>query len=139
MAATEPRAEEPAQVRIDDLGLLFAVLPERLQSPLESEDPSTLLEVILDLGRAPEARYTYGALLLGRDPVSREEIAHTISRIGSFGSDNRAGIEGTLHRIAALRNRRGEVVGLTCRVGRAVSGTINIVRDLFARGESVLL
>jgi len=139
IAATEPRAEEPAQVRIDDLGLLFAVLPERLQSPLESEDPSTLLEVILDLGRAPEARYTYGALLLGRDPVSREEIAHTISRIGSFGSDNRAGIEGTLHRIAALRNRRGEVVGLTCRVGRAVSGTINIVRDLCARGESVLL
>jgi stage III sporulation protein SpoIIIAA len=139
MIATESKADETAQVRIDDLGLLLAVLPERVRQPLESEDPSTLLEVILDLGRAPEARYTYGARLLGRDPVSREEIAHTISRIGSFGSDNRAGIEGTLHRIAALRNRGGEVVGLTCRVGRAVSGTINIVRDLFARGESVLL
>jgi stage III sporulation protein SpoIIIAA len=139
MIATESKADELAQVRIDDLGLLFAVLPERLRQPLESEDPSTLLEIIVDFGRAPEARYTYGARPLGRDPVSREEIAHTISRIGSFGSDNRAGIEGTLHRIAALRNRRGEVVGLTCRVGRAVSGTINIVRDLFARGESVLL
>ncbi|HSD10972.1 MAG TPA: R3H domain-containing nucleic acid-binding protein [Candidatus Binatia bacterium] len=139
MAATDSRPEEPAQVRIDDLGLLFVVLPERLRQPLESEDPSTLLEVILDLGRTPEARYTYGARSLGLEPVSREEIAHTISRIGSFGSDNRAGIEGTLHRIAALRNRRGEVVGLTCRVGRAVTGTINIVRDLFARGESVLL
>ena len=139
MVATNPRPEEPAQVRIDDLGLLFAVLPERVRHPLESEDPSTLLEIILDLGRAPEARYTYGARPLGSDPVSHDEIAHTISRIGSFGSDNRAGIEGTLHRIAALRNRRGEVVGLTCRVGRAVTGTIHIVRDLFARGESVLL
>jgi stage III sporulation protein SpoIIIAA len=139
IAATDSTPEEAAQVRIDDLGLLFAVLPERLLQPLESADPSTLLEVILDLGRAPEARYTYGARSLGDEPVSREEIAHTISRIGSFGSDNRAGIEGTLHRIAALRNRRGEVVGLTCRVGRAVTGTINIVRDLFARGESVLL
>jgi stage III sporulation protein SpoIIIAA len=137
--AAESPCDETAQVRIDDLGLLFAVLPERLRQPLESEDSSTLLEVILDLGRTPEARYTYGARSLGQEPVSREEIAHTISRIGSFGSDNRAGIEGTLHRIAALRNRRGEVVGLTCRVGRAVTGTINVVRDLFARGESVLL
>ena len=139
LPATETRTQAPAEVRIDDLGLLFAVLPERVRQPLESEDTSALLEVILDLGRTPEARYTYGARLLGQDAVSREDIAYTISRIGSFGSDNRAGIEGTLHRIAALRNRRGEVVGLTCRVGRAVSGTITIVRDLFARGERVLL
>jgi stage III sporulation protein SpoIIIAA len=131
--------EELARVQIDDLGLLFSVLPERLRRRLESEDPSGLLEIILDLGRQPEARFAYGSHLLEEDPVTREDIAYTISRIGSFGSDNRAGIEGTLHRIAALRNRRGDVVGLTCRVGRAVSGTITIVRDLFARGESVLL
>jgi stage III sporulation protein SpoIIIAA len=131
--------EELARVQIDDLGLLFRVLPERLRRRLESEDPSSLLEIILDLGRAPEARFAYGAQVLEPDPVTHEDIAYTISRIGSFGSDNRAGIESTLHRIAALRNRSGDVVGLTCRVGRAVSGTIAIVRDLFARGESVLL
>jgi stage III sporulation protein SpoIIIAA len=131
--------EELARVQIDDLGLLFGVLPERLRRRLEIEDPSGLLEIILDLGRQPEARFAYGSRLLEQDPVTRQDIAFTISRIGSFGSDNRAGIEGTLHRIAALRNRRGDVIGLTCRVGRAVSGTIAIVRDLFARGESVLL
>ena len=131
--------EESARVQIDDLGLLFSVLPERLRRRLESEDPAALLEIILDLGRRPEVRFSYGSQMLEPDPVTREDIAYTISRIGSFGSDNRAGIEGTLHRIAALRNRRGEIVGLTCRVGRAVSGTIIIVRDLFARGESVLL
>jgi len=130
---------EDARVQIDDLGLLFGVLPERLRRRLESEDPTSLLEIILDLGRPPEARFSYGAQPLDAEPVTRDDIAYTISRIGSFGSDNRAGIEGTLHRIAALRNRSGDVVGLTCRVGRAVSGTIAIVRDLFARGESVLL
>ena len=106
---------------------------------LETEDATELLEIILDLGRVPEARYAYGSRWIENAPVSRDEIAYVISRIGAFGSDNRAGIAGTLHRIAALRNRSGDVVGLTCRVGRAVSGTISIVRDLFARGESVLL
>jgi stage III sporulation protein SpoIIIAA len=132
-------AEEHARVRIDDLGLLYSVLPERVRRRLEGEDATELLEIILDLGRAPEARYAYGSRWLEAEPVSRDEIAYVSSRIGSFGSDNRAGIEGTLHRIAALRNRSGQIVGLTCRVGRAVSGTIAIVRDLFARGESVLL
>src|SRR5262249_28574914 len=139
LIAIESVPGEAARIEVDDLGLLFAVLPERLRDPLGSGDATSLLEIILDLGRAPEARYSYGARVLDDEPVSREDIDFTIARIGSFGSDNRAGIAGTLHRIAALRNRRGRVVGLTCRVGRAVSGTISIVRDLFARAESVLL
>jgi stage III sporulation protein SpoIIIAA len=139
LTATESGLRDAAHVEVDDLRLLFAVLPERLRSPLESGDATSLLEIILDLGRAPEARYSYGARSLGEEAVSREDIDFTMAHIGSFGSDNRAGIAGTLHRIAALRNRRGHVVGLTCRVGRAVSGTIAIVRDLFARAESVLL
>ena len=139
LAAEQPVVKDGARVEIDNLELLFAVLPERVRRELEREDPSALLEVVLDLGRPAEARYLHGARRLGTEPVSHEEIAYAVSRTGSFTSDNRAGIEGTLHRIAALRNRRGDVVGLTCRVGRAVSGTITMVRDLFARGESVLL
>lgn len=137
--AAERIPEDIARVEIDNLALLFAVLPERLRRELEAEDPTALLEIILDLGRPAEARYVHGSRKLGAEPVSREEIAYAVARTGSFSSDNRAGIEGTLHRIAALRNRRGDVVGLTCRVGRVVSGTIPMVRDLFARGESVLL
>ncbi|MGH7898709.1 MAG: R3H domain-containing nucleic acid-binding protein [Candidatus Binatia bacterium] len=138
-AAVEHAPGENARVEIDNLDLLFAVLPERVRRELATEDASALLEVILDLGRPAEARYAYGARTLGAEPVSRDEVAHAVARSGSFTSDNRAGIEGTLHRIAAVRNRRGEIIGLTCRVGRTVIGTIAMVRDLFARGESVLL
>jgi stage III sporulation protein SpoIIIAA len=132
-------SHEAARVEIDNLELLFTVLPERIRQAIEGEDASTLLEVVLDLGRSAEARYTHGPRKVGGEAVSREDIAFSLARIGSFTSDNRAGIEGTLHRIAALRNRRGDVIGLTCRVGRAVTGTIAMVRDLFGRGESVLL
>ena len=123
----------------DDLDLLIAILPERIRTALDHQAREGLLEIVLDLGRPPEARFAGEARSLGAEPVSRDEIAHTVERTGTFTSDNRAGIEGTLHRIAALRNRRGEIVGLTCRVGRAVTGTISIVRDVVAGGRSVLL
>ncbi len=137
--APEPDPLPVARVETDNLDLLLAILPERIRRELESEEPALLLEIVLDLGRPAEARYAHEARILGEPPVAREEIDHTVARIGSFTSDNRAGIEGTLHRIAALRNRKGEVVGLTCRVGRAVTGTAAVVRDLFASGRSVLL
>jgi stage III sporulation protein SpoIIIAA len=95
--------------------------------------------VILDLGRVPEARYPDRAVALGERPVEREDLAATLARLGPFGGDNRAGIERTLHRISAIRNRSGAVVGLTCRVGRAVYGTVAMVRDLLDQGQSLLL
>ncbi len=98
-----------------------------------------LLEVVLDLGRAPEARYPGRAQLLDQRPIERSDLAAVVQRLGSFGGDNRAGIERTLHRISAIRNRGGEVVGLTCRVGRAVFGTVAMVRDLLDSGQSLLL
>ena len=78
-------------------------------------------------------------MALGETTVSREQLQAMVERLGQFGADNRAGIERTLHRISAIRNRRAEVVGLTCRVGRAVFGTVAIVRDLLDRGDSLLL
>jgi stage III sporulation protein SpoIIIAA len=116
------------------------VLPAEVQAALR--DPAQreqLLEVVLDLGRVPEARYPGRVLSLGEAPIERSDLAAVLERLGPFGGDNRAGIERTLHRISAIRNRTGEVVGLTCRVGRAVYGTVAMVRDLLDTGQSLLL
>ena len=124
----------------DDLDRLLELLPEAVREQLRPvEARQQLLEVVLDLGRLPEARYPGRALALGSTPLSREDLAAVVARIGQFGGDNRAGIERTLHRISAIRNRQGEVVGLTCRVGRAVFGTVAMVRDLLDGGQSLLL
>ena len=123
-----------------DLEVLIDKLPGRIQDPLrDSEGLDQLLEVVLDLGRAPEARFRDDSFLLDSEEVSAEDIEYTIDRIGEFGDDNRAGIERTLHRISAIRNRAGNVIGLTLRVGRAVYGTIRVIEDLIMTGKSVLL
>ncbi len=98
-----------------------------------------LLEVILDLGRVPSARYVDGEVVLSQTEVTRAEIDYVLARIGDFDADNRAGMERTLHRLSGIRNRRGQVVGLTCRVGRAVYGTIDIIQDIIESGKSLLL
>jgi stage III sporulation protein SpoIIIAA len=118
----------------------LAVLPEAVRLALDcAERREQLLEVVLDLGRVPEARYPGRAVALGEAAVDRADLAAVLERLGPFGGDNRAGIERTLHRISAIRNRTGEVVGLTCRVGRAVFGTVAMVRDLLDQGSSLLL
>ena len=124
----------------DDLDRLLAVLPESLQQQLASaERRQDLLEVVLDLGRPPEARYPGRRLDLEDAPLSREALDGVIARVGRFGGDNRAGIARTLHRISAMRNRSGEVIGLTCRVGRAVYGTVAVVSDLVESNQSILI
>jgi stage III sporulation protein SpoIIIAA len=98
-----------------------------------------VIEIILDLGRPPEARFDDDFVFLGDTPVTAEDIAHVTARLSPFGGDNRAGIEQTLHRISAIRNRTGSIVGLTCRVGRAVYGTIDIILDVIRSGKSICL
>lgn len=124
----------------DNLDLLLVVLPANLRSALERRpDLDGLLEVVLDLGRKPEARFPNEALALDDGFVDRPTLQFITERVGTFGKDNRAGIERTLHRISAIRNRQGEIIGLTCRVGRAVIGTVDIVRDVIESGRSILL
>jgi len=124
----------------DDLGLLLAVLPSRIREAIAALPSSAgMLEIVLDLGRDPEVRFVGRELTLDTSPVTREDIDAVISRIGLIGGDNRAGIERTLHRISVIRNRAGTPVGLTCRVGRAVFGTITTIRDLVEAGQSTLL
>ena len=124
----------------DDLDALLDILPPRIRQPLRrQENISELLEVVMDLGRPPEARFPHREQVLDEREVDEPDIDYVVSRIGSFGDDNRAGIERTLHRISAIRNRKGRIVGLTCRVGRAVFGTIKVIEDLVQSGKSVLL
>ncbi len=124
----------------DDLEALLSALPPHICDPMrEMEDRANLLEVVMDLGRLPEARFPGREVNPSLREVSEEDIQYVVSRIGEFGDDNRAGIERTLHRISAIRNRRGRIVGLTCRVGRAIYGTIGIIRDIVESGKSILL
>ena len=124
----------------DDLESLLDALPPRVGNPLKiKDDLNELLEVILDLGRFPEARFAPGDTILDSIEVDEEDIKYVVDRVGEFGGDNRAGIPRTLHRISAIRNRKGRFVGITCRVGRAVFGTIRIIEDLVLSGKSILL
>src|SRR5438128_2565069 len=128
------------QQQSDELEALLRGLSPDIAARVRSlEGLEGLLEIVMDLGRLPEARFAGREDTLARREVSAEDIAYVISRIGQFGGDNRAGIERTLHRISALRNRAGKVVGLTLRVGRAVYGTVEIIRDIVESGRSILL
>lgn len=125
---------------IDDLEGLLSILPPYVASPLrEREDYAGLLEVVLDLGRPPEARFPDYEVRLDSKEVDQQDLDYVASRVGVFTEDNRAGIERTLHRISAIRNRQGRIVGLTCRVGRAVFGTVTLIEDLVQSGRNILL
>jgi stage III sporulation protein SpoIIIAA len=131
---------EPHEIA-DDLHALLSALPPEIVERIERLPADRdLIEVVLDLGRPPEARFGGGGEqdLLERDVVD-DDIQYVVDHIGMFGDDNRAGIERTLHRISAIRNRSGKIVGLTCRIGRAVFGTIEIVADLVESGRSILI
>lgn len=124
----------------DDLNKLLEMLPTDLRDKLHAHpDKDKLIEVVMDVGRLPEARFPGKAEYLSDRLITQTDLEDCIKTIGDFGGDNRAGIERTLHRISAIRNRRGDVIGLTCRVGRAVFGTISMIRDLVESGKSILM
>jgi stage III sporulation protein SpoIIIAA len=124
----------------DDLHALLGVLPPHITKAVQAaNDSDNLLEIILDLGRLPTARFVNREVVLSQVETPPADIHFVVERIGDFDADNRAGLERTLHRISAIRNRRGHVVGLTCRVGRAVYGTTDIIKDLIESGKSLLI
>ena len=124
----------------DDLTKLLDILPTEIRDRIQAHPQrDVLVEVVMDLGRRPEARFPGKAEYLSENPITHEHLKESIAKVGDFGGDNRAGIERTLHRISAIRNRRGEVIGLTCRVGRAIFGTIGMIRDLVESGRSILM
>ncbi|TVU12488.1 hypothetical protein EJB05_46138, partial [Eragrostis curvula] len=133
-AAPWPDASE------EELRRLLELLPGELRRKVEDHpELPALVEVVMDLGRPPLARFPSGDFLLSHRPISFDDLRHATSQVGDFGADNRAGISRTLHRISAIRNRKGVIVGLTCRVGRAVPGSANLLQDLVKDGGSLLL
>ncbi len=138
-APAKPIAAKQIKVT-DNLQQILEVLPHTIRQRLEElEDLEDLLEIVTDLGRPAEARFPARVVDLCEAAVTSEEIDYVVNHVGAFGKDNRAGIERTLHRISAIRNRQGKIVGLTCRIGRAVYGTIDIIRDVVESGKSILL
>ena len=125
---------------IDDLDALLRSLPPEIVAAVHAlPDRVSLIEVVMDLGRRPEARFPDSEVTLLEREIDEADIAYVVEHIGLFGDDNRAGIERTLHRISAIRNRTGKIVGLTCRIGRAVFGTIEIINDFIETGKSILI
>ncbi|SNB46580.1 R3H domain-containing nucleic acid-binding protein [Geobacter sp. DSM 9736] len=126
-------------VQGDDVHLLLAALPAEIQTALRKLAVEQLVEVVMDLGRPPLARLAEETVKLGDQPVDSDQLAHVLALVGEFSDDNRAGIERTLHRISGIRNRKGQIIGLTLRVGRAVFGGIELLRDLIETGQSILI
>lgn len=122
-----------------DLDRLIEVLPKKMSEHLSYEQLDDVIEIVLDIGRAPEIRHSGGKIeVLGKEFVTQEDIAYIVGRIPDFTTDNRSGIPGTLHRISAIRSRSGKIVGLTCRIGRVVTGTIACIKDFVLTGKSIL-
>jgi len=133
------KIHRPQASNVEGLDKLLDALPLQIRKRLSRENLGELLEVVMDLGRPAEARFV-GSTRRWKDlEVTQEHIDYVVQSIGEFGKDNRAGIERTLHRISAIRNRTDRVVGLTCRVGRAVYGTIDIIQDIMETGKSILI
>ncbi len=132
--------DERRRESIDDLDALLTSLPPEIVEAVHAvPNREDMIEVVLDLGRRPEARFPDSEVTLLEREIDENDIAHVVEHIGTFGDDNRAGIERTLHRISAIRNRNGKIVGLTCRIGRAVYGTIEIIDDFVETGKSILI
>jgi stage III sporulation protein SpoIIIAA len=124
----------------EDLNLLLQVLPNSVKLYLQNHpNRFNLIEVVLDLGRRPEGRFLNSSEYLSSKIISWQDLDFCTKQLGNFNNDNRAGIQRTLHRISCLRNRKGNIIGLTCRVGRAIFGTISIIRDLLDSGQSILI
>ena len=124
----------------EDLDKLLENLPFFIQENLNNHsNKDKLIEIVIDLGRRPEARFDTGPEYLSQKIISWQDIDYITKRISKFSNDNRAGIERTLHRISCIRNRQSIISGLTCRVGRAIFGTISIIRDLLESGQSILI
>ena len=123
----------------NDLDRLLEVLPERVRRLVTYEQMEDVIEIVLDIGRTPEIRHSNGKIeYLGSDFVTEDDLNYITSHIQDFTSDNRSGIPGTLHRISAIRNRQGKVIGLTCRIGRVVTGTIACIKDICMMNKSIL-
>ncbi|XP_062091980.1 protein SEEDLING PLASTID DEVELOPMENT 1 [Humulus lupulus] len=137
LASTSSSSRSEAETELE---MFLELLPLKMKRELNKhEEIEQLIEVVMDLGRKPIARFPSGDWIISESPIKEEDLRHAISKVGDFSDDNRSGINNSLHRISAIRNRKMQIIGLTCRVGRAVSGSAEILRDLIEGGGSILV
>ncbi|MBQ7763902.1 single-stranded DNA-binding protein [bacterium] len=123
----------------NDIERLLSIMPQKVVLYLSVEKLNDVIEIVLDIGRPAEIRHSGGNIeKLGSELINDDDITYVTSHLQEFTHDNRSGIPGTLHRISAIRNRQGKVVGLTCRIGRVVTGTITCIKDICTQGKSIL-
>ncbi|WJX21443.1 ribonucleotide reductase (RNR) inhibitor [Trifolium repens] len=123
-----------------ELDMFLELLPLEMRLELyKHQEIGGLIEVVMDLGRKPLARFPSGDWVISQRPINHTDLQHAISKVGEFSDDNRSGIDSSLHRISAIQNRQKQIIGLTCRVGRAVSGSAEIIRDVVEKGGSILV
>ena len=123
----------------NDLERLLSIMPPKVVKYLSQDKLDDVIEIVLDIGRPAEIRHSGGKIdKLGLELIDDNDINYLTSHLQEFTHDNRSGIPGTLHRISAIRNRQGKVVGLTCRIGRVVTGTITCIKDICTQGKSIL-
>ncbi len=123
----------------NDLDKLVEILPEKIRKHIDYPTMDDVIEIVVDIGRPPEIRHANGKIeYLGEEDVTYDDIDFITSRVQEFTTDNRSGIPGTLHRISAIRNRQSKIVGLTCRIGRVVTGTISCIKDICLQNKSIL-
>ncbi|KAK1268685.1 hypothetical protein QJS04_geneDACA008229 [Acorus gramineus] len=140
LVATPASPSPPPEGFEEELDRLLSLLPDEMRRKArEHPELDSLVEVVMDLGRRPLARFPSGDSVLSDRQISFSDLDFAASQVGDFAEDNRAGISRTLHRISAIRNRKGTIVGLTCRVGRSISGSADLLRDLIEDGGSLLL
>jgi stage III sporulation protein SpoIIIAA len=124
----------------DDLEKLLKILPIEISKTIEKyPNRNQLIEIVMDLGKKPEARFSDHVHYISNKNINWQDINYCLRKLGKFNADNRTGIKNTLHRISSINNREGQIIGLTYRVGRAVLGNINIIRDLLEIGHSILI
>lgn len=122
-----------------DIKKLVEILPPKIKRNIQEGLLDDAIEIVLDIGRIPEIRLGNGNILsLGQDNINRDDLDFITRQLPEFTSDNRSGIAGTLHRISAIRNRQGKIVGLTCRIGRVITGTIECIKDFVTQNKSIL-
>ena len=123
----------------NDLNALIEILPPKIKRQIKPEDLTDAIEIVLDIGRTPEVRLGNGKVVyLPLESTTSEDLEYITKNVNEFTSDNRSGIPGTLHRISAIRNRQGKIIGLTCRIGRVITGTIACIQDFVLQNKSIL-
>jgi len=124
-----------------DLKRLLVILPPRIREALAraTRPGGEIVELALDLGRPLVARFNAGHVIIDPLPFSQPELEAIVGQVGTFRRNNRAGIDGTLHRISLIRDRFRTPVGLTIRIGRHLTGVAEGIRDVLLEERQSLL